>query len=182
MMKTILTTIVGGIILFTWQMVSWQVLKIHSPQTSYTAYQDKILEVLDDLNIQEGEYVLPTYQPNASKDEVNAYMEKYMGKPWATLRYQKKLSNEIGMNLFRGIVMNILIVFSLCLLIGLLKKKDFKTIFMVCLGFGLMSYCINPYLYSIWFNNTTIPELIDAVVQFSLLGAWLGFMLRTKEV
>lgn len=181
MKKTIIASLIGGILLFTWQFLSWAMLNIHYPQSNYTAFQDKLLEAIDDIGLPEGEYVLPTYKPGSSEDEMNAYMEKSIGQPWAVIKYKKELTNTMGMNMFRGIVMNILIVLGLCLFIGMIKEPNFKNIFIISLGFGLLSYLINPYLYSIWFKNNTIPDLIDAVVQFSLLGAWLGFILKAKE-
>ena len=180
MKKTIIATIVGGLILFIWQFLSWAMLNNHYSQNSYTAYQDKILKVLDEINLAEGEYVLPTVKHDASEDERVAYMEKAEGQPWAILKYRKKLEYTMGMNMFRGVVMNMFIVLGLCFFINTMRKRDFKSIFLVCLGFGLLSYLIHPYLYSIWFQTNTIPDLIDAVVQFSLLGGWLGFMLKDK--
>lgn len=157
--------------------MSWTIFNIHGSQASYTHEQDRILKAIEDINIPEGEYALPTFKPNASADEREAYMEKYTGKPWAVLRYKKELTNTMPLNMIRSVVINFVIVFFLCLFIGMLRNKNFKNIFLTCLGFGVLSYFANSYLYSVWFGNETIPDLIDAVVQFSLLGAWLGFML-----
>jgi len=179
--KTILTTLVGGILLFSWQSLSWTMFNIHESQASYTPEQDRLLRAIENVKIPEGEYALPTFKPDASVDERNAYMEKYVGKPWAVLRYKKELKNTMPLNMVRSVVINILIVFFLCLFIGMIRQQSFMNIFLVCLGFGLLSYLTNSYLYSVWFGNDTIPDLIDAGVQFSILGLWLGFMYGRKS-
>ena len=180
MKKTIIAAVVGGLILFFWQFLSWNMLNLHASQQQYSPKQDQILTALNNIGLEEGEYVLPTYSRDATAEQKQTYMNSLENNPWAVLRYKKAFKNSLGLNIARSLIMNILIVFLLCYFIGGQVNRSFKKIFISSLGLGILSYLINPYLYSIWFGNTTIPDLIDAIVQFSLLGAWLGYMLKEK--
>jgi len=181
MSKKLIAAVVGGVILFMWQFASWQALQLHSSQSQYTPKQDEILSALERIGLQEGEYVMPSYSPDSSAEEIEAQMANIEGKPWATLRYHKSFEMTMPMNMIRGLIMNIIIALGLCYFIGMMRDSSFKNIMMVCLGFGILSYFIHPYLYSIWFKTNTIPDLIDSVVQFGLLGAWLGFWLNRNK-
>ncbi len=44
MKKTIIGAIVGGIIIFAWQFLSWGPLNLHEAQQQYTPKQDTIPE------------------------------------------------------------------------------------------------------------------------------------------
>ncbi len=46
MRKSIIGAIVGGIIIFLWQLLSWGVLNLHEAQQKYTPKQDSILAYL----------------------------------------------------------------------------------------------------------------------------------------
>jgi len=180
MTRKLIAAVVGGLILFMWQFASWSALGIHKSQTQYTDKQDEILSALERIGLEEGQYALPMLPDNATKADQENYMKEINGNPWASLHYKKEWSNTMPLNLVRGLIMNILIVLGLCYFIGMMREPNFKNIMTVCLGFGLLAYLIEPYLFSIWFKTNTIPDLIDAVVQFGLLGAWLGFWLNRK--
>lgn len=178
MKKSIIAAIIGGIILFLWQFLSWQALQLHSSQTSYTPQQNAILQCLQDNNLEAGEYFLPTVQPDDTN--YDGYFEEYMGKPWATLQYHDKLSNTMPLNMVRGLTLNIVIVFLFCFLLKGQADLSFKKVILSSLSVGMISYLIFPYLNSVWFETNTIPDLIDAFVQWGLLGAWLGWYLPRK--
>ncbi|WP_236973473.1 hypothetical protein [Membranihabitans maritimus] len=59
MSKIWIGSLVGGLILFIWQFLSWSMLNIHDNEMEYTPNQVQILEVLNE-NLEEGNYFLPT--------------------------------------------------------------------------------------------------------------------------
>lgn len=63
MKKALIGGLIGGLILFIWQFLSWSMLNIHGSQMSHTPYQDQILKTLDDLSVPEGTYFLPNVPP-----------------------------------------------------------------------------------------------------------------------
>ncbi len=44
--KTIIGALVGGVILFIWQFLSWTMLNLHGESQKYTAKQNEILQYL----------------------------------------------------------------------------------------------------------------------------------------
>ncbi len=179
MKKLIIASLVGGIILFVWQSLSFMMLQLHSSQMQYTPQQDEILAVLESSGIEEGDYFLPTTPTTAPSAEVQEeYMGKYWGKPWARISYHKALDMNMGMSLFRGFVIDIFAAFLLVWLLLKFAEFNMKTSVMASLAIGLIGYLTISYLNSVWFETSSIPELIDTLAQWGLVGVWLGWYLK----
>jgi len=179
MKKQLIATLVGGILLFVWQFLSWALLNVHGSEFTYTANQDKIMEVLSQ-NLEEGQYMLPTAPPNSTPEQQQAIMESATGKPWATISYHKSMNTSMGMNMLRGIVIDLISVFLLVWLLLQSANLQFKSALLSSLAVGIIGYLTIPYLNTIWFEESSIGHLVDAVVQWGLVGAWLGWWLTKK--
>jgi hypothetical protein len=181
MKKSLIGALVGGIILFVWQFLSWTALNIHGSQMSHTDKQDEIMNFLAESGLEEGSYFLPNVPPGATAEEYTAYQTEQVGKPWATLKYNESMDANMGMNMFRGFLVDFLAVFFLCFIFGKMSNLNFNTVVTSTVLIGLIGYLTSSYLDSIWFEGNSIPELIDTVVQFGLCGAWLGFWLNRNS-
>lgn len=178
MKKMLIGALVGGIILFLWQFLSWTMLGIHSSGMAYTPNQDAILECLS-ANIQEdGFYFLPTVAPGTPSADAQAKMEQSAGKPWAQVYYHKAMNYNMGMNMFRALVADILAAFLLCWVLLKFAQLDLKTCVLASLAIGITGYLSISYLNGVWFELKTMPDLIDALVSWSLVGVWLGWWLK----
>jgi hypothetical protein len=69
MKKWVIGSLVGAIIVFAWQAISWTFLGIHAGEEKYTPAQDQILSTLNAANLEDGMYMLPNAKPGASMDE-----------------------------------------------------------------------------------------------------------------
>ena len=69
MKKTLIGSLVGAVILFLWQFVSWTAAELHRPAQAYTPKQDSILQYLSTQFTEDGTYFLPTYPDGASMEE-----------------------------------------------------------------------------------------------------------------
>ncbi len=176
MKKQLIASLVGGIILFVWQFLSWSMLNIHGSEMAYTANQDKILENLMQ-NLEEGSYFLPNLPPGSSSAEEQAYMQNSAGKPWAIVSYHKAMNMSMGMNMFRAFAVDLVAAFLLTWLLLKFANLDLKTALLSSLAVGGISYLTIPYLNSIWFESNSIGYLIDAAAQWGLVGVWLGWWL-----
>jgi hypothetical protein len=58
MKKSLIGAIVGGIIIFLWQFLSWALINFHKPAQQYTAKQDAVMTILNS-NLEEGGYIMP---------------------------------------------------------------------------------------------------------------------------
>ncbi len=180
MKKLIIGALVSSLILFIWQFLSWSQLNIHQSQYSYTPNQEAILKVLGE-QLQPGSYFLPTHTPDATAQEKEALMKSVNGKPWATISYHSSFSSNMGMNMFRGWLANLIAALLLCWLLLKITNLDFKTALLVSLAVGLIGYLLSAYMDNIWFEMASIPDLIDTIVQWGLVGLWLGWWLTRNK-
>ena len=173
MKKIIIAALIGAVLLQVWQTLSWAVLDIHGSSQTYTPNQDKIMEFLGE-NLEEGFYYLPNVAPGS---EANP-MEEFMGKPWAQVFYHNSYNADMGMNSARGYLINLLSVMLLTWVLLKMDNASFQTILLSSLAIGLITYFNASYIYSIWFETSTIGNLIDALASWGLVGLWLGWYLR----
>lgn len=179
MRNQIIAALVAALLLFIWQFLSWSLLNVHGPEMQYTAKQDTLLSVLSQ-NLEEGSYFLPTVPPGTSAEEMQRAMNEALGKPWATISYHESMSNNMGMNLIRGFVVDVVAAFLLVWILLQFKELSFKTAMLGALSVGIIGYLTIPYLNTIWFETPSFGYLIDALVQWGLVGGWLGWFLTRK--
>jgi len=175
MKKLIIGALVGGLILFIWQFISWNFL--HNSQIQHATNQDEILEMLEG-KLEPGQYMLPRMPEGMPMEEGEKYVEPYLGKRWMQISYHDKLEMSMGMNMLRGFVIDFVSVFLLCWVLGRFREIDVKSAVMSSVAVGLIGYFTISYLNSIWFETNSIPDLIDAIVPWALTGAWLGWWLN----
>lgn len=175
--KQLIASLVGALIIFIWQFLSWTAINIHGAEATYTPQQDTILAFLGQ-HLEEGQYYLPTAPPGSSEEEYRKMMETSIGKPWATISYHPEMEMNMGLNLVRGFAVDFI---SLLLLTWILLKfadRNFVNTLLASLAVGLIGYLTLPYLNSIWFESSTVGYLIDTVVQWGAVGLWLGWFLN----
>jgi hypothetical protein len=185
MKKMIIGAIVGGIILFIWQFLTWGVLNLHVAQQQYTPKQDSILAYLGAQLNEEGGYLLPGFPEGTSGDEMEKQMKTTAGKPWAQVVYHKSLPGMSMMfrNMGRSLLVNILIIWMLCWLLLKIPSPTFSTIFIGTLGTGLLVFLNAPYTMHIWYHSFDLMAYFaDALVAWGVTGLWLGWWLsRVKK-
>lgn len=180
MKKQLIATIVGGAILFVWQFLSWAAIPIHQNEYGYTPNQDKILECLAQNLSEEGTYMLPMSPPGSSHEQQSADMEKNMGKPWASISYHRSFDASMGLNMFRGFVIDLVIAWLLVWLLSKFENLSLRSALQTSLAVGFIAYLAIPYLHSIWFDENTFAHLIDAVAMWGLVGLWMGWWLTRR--
>ncbi len=179
MKNQLIATLVAGVILFIWQSLSWSMLNVHGSEMQYTDKQDTVLQALGQ-HLKEGTYFLPLVAPGSTSEQEQAYYAKMAGKPWATVSYHESMNMNMGMNMFRGIVVDFLAAFLLVWLLLKMPNLTFKTALLSSLAVGGIGYLTISYLNSIWFESDSLGHLADALVQWGLVGGWLGWYLTRK--
>ena len=184
MKKSLIGAIVGGFLIFIWQTLSWTMLNLHQPTQSYTAKQDSIMKFLNANFDKDGGYLLPTVPVGTSMEEANKNGEKNLGKPWASIQYHQSFNlsmNDMYMNMFRGLVATIFMVWLLCWILGKWNKIGFVNVLMACLFTGLIVFINEPYNQFIWYKIFDVrAHLIDALASWGLCGIWLGWWMGRK--
>ncbi len=181
MKKLIIGALVGGIIIFIWQFLSWPVLNLHQSANQYTPKQDSILNYLNSHFSEDGEYFMPGHPPNVTSEERTKLMEAASGKPWVKIAYHKAMNVNMVGNMIRALLVNILMVALLIWILQKISAPGFSTILLACLFIGIIGFIYFPYTYHIWYETQDVNAyLIDAVAAWGLCGIWLGWFLRRK--
>jgi hypothetical protein len=185
MKKMIIGAVVGAIIMFAWQFISFGLANFHGPAQAYTDKQDAIMGFLKNQGIKEGGYLMPSAPSTASRAEAEAAMKASDGKPWARIEYHNEAGNNINammMNMVRGLLVNIVIVLLFCWIIGKMGAPRFGTILAASVCVGLIGFLNQPYTGFIWYKTFDIwAYFFDAIIAWGLTGLWLAWWLRRER-
>jgi hypothetical protein len=181
--KVIVGTLVGAILLFGWQTLSWTSLGIHEEALKFSANQDSIIQFLEKNISTPGQYLIPTVPPGSSESEIEAQSKIWEGKPWAIITFHDYRKIDMFTPVLKGRLIALLSVLMVNLVIRQLRKTKFLPVFATTLSFGLVSFFFVWYNNNIWFStpwSVLWGELVDSVMGWSLCGAWLGLWYGRK--
>lgn len=184
MKKWLIGSLVGGILIFLWQFLSWTVMQLHLAEARYTPVQDSVLNYLSSTLKEEGTYMLPTVPPGSSRSMGEELGKKMDGKPWATVTYKPVYKNDMVMPMIRGFLVDVFLVF--CLIYILTRGGTPPGIRIVAgsVALGLVTFLWGPYTQHNWFQTPTAAltgHLIDSIVAWTLAGIWLAWWLNRKK-
>lgn len=179
MKRRLIATIVAALILFIWQFLSQAALDLHKAEHLYTPKQDTILSVLASAGLKTGKYAIPLADPALGAELQMKAAADNVGKPSAIINYTTSSTNNMGMNMLRGILANILIMYLFITLLSKTNVTGFKNIFAVSLTIGLIGFFNHAYTNYIWYHGTDIfMDWLDAVMGWGFVGVWLGKYLK----
>lgn len=180
MKKIIIGALVGGLLIFLWQFLSWTVLDLHRPAMDYTPKQDTIMSVLSS-NLTEGGYLLPNLPKGAAWEEHEKLGKQMSGKPWAMIQYHTSFQNmdDMYMNMVRSLLSSMIMIGLFCWVLSKWGSRSFGGIFIASLFTGLIVFINAPYSMDIWYKSFDIKaHLIDAIASWGLAGIWLGWWMK----
>ncbi len=178
--KTLIGSLVGGLLVFIWQFMSWALINIHESEQKYTEKQDSIIQFLSQQGLEDATYMVPRPAPGASQQEQEAFMTSTTGKPWAMISYRNTQSHDMVMPMVRGLIVDIVAVFLLCWLLGKIPSITMSQAILVSVCIAIIGYLTTEYTQSIWYKYSTAAHLIDAIGCWTLCGAWLGWWINRK--
>ena len=178
MKKLIIGAIVGGILIFVWQTLSFVLLNLHAKAFQYTPKQTEIMNFLNTQITEDGQYYMPGLPETATREEHQQLMTSLEGKPWATIAYHKAWEMSMGMNMVRGLFVNILAAGLLCWILLKMNLPSFTTILLSSIFTGLIVFLTAPYTAHIWYQSFDLmAHFIDSIMAWGLCGLWLGWWL-----
>lgn len=171
MKHKLLFSLIGAIVIFAWQFLSYAMPNFHKSATAYTPAQDSILNMLEKQGLSEGMYYLGQPDPSLSKAEQQSSMEAYEGKPWAVINYHKANSMDMTMPMIRGIMVCFVISFLLFWLFVQQKSPTLTNRILLSLAVGMIGFFFTPYTNFIWYKEPDIfAHFADAIVPWVILG------------
>lgn len=183
MKKWLIGSLVGAIIIFAWQSASWMFMGTHNADARYTESQDKILAALNESNLNDGVYMIPTVPPGSDQAAMEELSKNNHGKPWARVMYKKSYEHGMTMPMIKGFLVNFFLVVTLIYLITRAGTPTSMRIFAAAVALGLFGFLWGIYTDHIWFqtpSETLYGHLIDALASWGLVGMWLGWWLNRK--
>ena len=180
MKKWLVGSLVGTILLFTWQFVAWAGANLHSKEYKYLSSQDQIMNTLSSFIKEDGQYVLPQAAPGSSAEEVQKHREQINGKPVATIIYTSSYRTDMVTPIIRSFAVDIVMLIIIIFLLTRMTTLSFGSAWMYSLSIGFVAWLWYPYTQNIWFQTPielVTGALMDWFVGYSLVGLWLGFWL-----
>ena len=176
--KTV-TIMIGALILFIWNALSWMVLPFHSNTLKSIPENAFDTAMLQENLIEDGVYHYPGI-PNDNSDESFKEMEhKLKAGPRITLMVYKKGETEFfnPKTLILNLVFNLLTVVVLLSIVSQFKNKAINNVIwktrLIGLLIGLDSDLpqMNWYMFPVKY---TFVNIMDHLVSFLLLGLLFG--------
>ncbi len=181
-MKILIGSLVGGIIIFICQFLSWTILDLHRPAQQYTSKQDSIAQYLETHLDSSGGYLLPTMPKGASMDDNAALAKKAGGKPWIQIFYHSSMNTNMGANMAINLIVNIIMVCLFCWIISGYAKNSMGKTFLAAIFLGLIIFLHGAYTIHIWYETFDLTaHFADYMVSWALTGIWLGWWLNRRK-
>jgi hypothetical protein len=171
MKRKLLFSLIGAVIIFVWQFLSFAMPNFHKSAMSYTPAQSDILQKLQDSGLKEGMYVLGQPDPSKSRSEQQGEMKALEGKPWAVVNYQQSMSMDMVMPMIRGFLVCLVISFLFFWMILQQKEPTLINRLYLSLAIGMISFFFVPYTRFIWFREPDIfAYFADGIIPWLILG------------
>lgn len=169
MKKTIYFSILGALVIFIWQFLSYALINLHKSGSEYTPQQEEILTFLDSIGLEQGMYLLGQPDPTIANED--GAMDQYMEKPWAVINYQTTMSPDMIVPMIRGFLVAFVTSWLLFWLFVQQKDPSLKNRIFLALAVGLIGFLFTPYTNFIWYKNPDIwAYMIDGIVPWLILG------------
>ena len=83
-------------------------------------------------------------------------MKTNIGKPWVHITYHSAMKDNMGSNMVRALVVNIIAAMLLIWVLMRIPNMEMKDTVLICLALGIMSYMTTAYLDSVWFDTNSM--------------------------
>ena len=95
-----------------------------------------------------------------------------------TIQYHNSYDANMGMNMVRGYLTDVVAVLLLCFVLMRFRDLNFGSILSASVFAGLIVFLNSQYTGHIWFQSFDLwPHFLDAIVSWGLVGVWLGWYL-----
>jgi hypothetical protein len=181
MKKIFLGALVGGILIFIWQTLSYTIFQLHYNGMQYTDKQEAVLSCLSSQFTEDAQYYMPSLPKGAPMAEHETMMKSMEGKPWAIVSYHKAWSMNMTGNIIRGLIVDILLAGLFCWVLSKISAPRFGTIFMASLFTGFIVFLNSVYTTHIWYHSFDLmAHFTDYLVSWGVAGLFWGWLFSRK--
>ena len=182
--RILISSLVGAIILFAWQSLSWTVLPVHKYSMKYSPNQEQILDVLSQNLSEEGMYFFPFMDPdNASSEDWQELQSSSAGKPAAMVNYIASYNNNMASSMITGFLLCLIVSIVISLSLSRHDNMGFAGRWFRVMGFAVVIMAFGTMTDKNWWfypMHFLSGEFIDYTVMFALSGVWFAWYLGRR--
>jgi hypothetical protein len=183
MTRTIIASVVGAVILFIYQFLSWEVSPMHANSFKYVADQDAVMTALSQHLNEDGVYAMPMPPPGSDMKTHEDLMKKNVGKPTAMIFYHSKMGGEMISTMIFGFLINLISVLIVVLILNKLMLPGFGGRLMATMAFALFVVFQTDLMNLNWFHTPwhfISIEIADILLGWLITGIWLAWYTGMK--
>ena len=175
MKRTVITVILGTLILFIWNAVSWMALPFHAQSMQNIPESAINTNVLKESMPEDGVYHYPGLPENESEAAHKAVEEKLTAGPRITMMVYKSGSTSFfdPMNFIWNFIFNLITVILLMGIVKRLGNHSTRNILWTTIATGLVISFMSDLPTMNWFMfplDYTLANILDYMVMMTLLG------------
>ncbi|MEM6878286.1 MAG: hypothetical protein AAF544_07000 [Bacteroidota bacterium] len=177
--KSMIGLMLGTIVLFVWNAISWMILPFHS-DTLNTLPEEMVINQRESQELEDGVYHYPGLPLDNSPESWQAIEQKLATGPRIPLLvYRSGPSNLFSSKTFLwSLFLNFLTVGICLLLIIRFNMKSRASVLIFCLGIGALTALVSDFGQMNWYLfplDYTLVQVFDRLVSFFFLGIVLSF-------
>lgn len=186
MKNLLLTSLVGGLVLYVWSFVSWMAIPWHDVREMPGG--DEVAAILKNADLEKAVYTFP-FTMGSDQSQVDKAMEQYKSGPRIHMMvYDPAGGDPSNPKMFiGGLVIDFLLAFIACYILFVANEK-FPTLaskLKYFLMFGAFTALSAPLMEWNWWEFPTgysITNAIDLIIAWLLAGFVMSKMLKPKAV
>ncbi|MGI9547774.1 MAG: hypothetical protein ACR2MM_11080 [Flavobacteriaceae bacterium] len=184
MKRTIITLILGTLIIFIWNAVSWMALPFHANSMNSIPESALNTNQLKEQLTEDGVYHYPGMPQDQSDEALKEVEAKLAEGPRITLMVYKSGSTAFmdPMNFLWDLIFNLIIVVLVLGLVRGLADHSFKNILRATISIGLVISFMTDIPMKNWFMfplDYTLANVLDYLISMTLLGLlFAGYTFR----
>lgn len=180
MKKIIITALVGALIVFIYQSMSWMFLGLHANSTKAAVNNEEVMTALNANMKETAVYDIPFWDMKATPEEGEKLMNEWKGKPYARVIYHTSMDmgTAMGKQMTTGFVLNFFAGLFVALIISTGAFKTFASRFMVPVYMCLFVIVTNILMEWNWWATPMSylsGEIIDYIIISILTGLWVAW-------
>ena len=178
-MKILVSALVGAVILFVYQAMSWMALGIHDESFRYTENQEAVMQCLNENLDEDAMYFLPFFdRETTTPEEQQKIHEGNAGKPWVIISYHQAQNNDMTGRMAYGFLSCFIICVIISMVLINIPTAGFGMRMFLVMSLGFLVMLGGPLYQANWFftpSHNLTGELIDILLGYLLAGAWMSW-------
>ena len=176
-MKIIISSLVGAIIVFVFQAMSWMFLGIHATSTQAAANDEQVMTALNANMKESAVYDIPHWDMKGSKEDQEKMAKEMEGKPWARVIFHASHEMSMSTPMIRGFILDLLGMLMVAFIISK-SAGSFGSHFMTAMYMAIYSLCLTVLMDWNWWSTPmsfVSGLIIDSLIIGVLSGLWMGW-------